>query len=171
MRLFEGEKLTFSKKQLYTNAKTSEEINEKYIRGDVRIVTEQARYPLSNITLMLNSGDYELNPEFQRRKRWNRLRQSRLIESFIMNVPIPPIFLYEIAYSHYEVMDGLQRLTAIKEFYESKFQLTGLEQWPELNGMSYKTLPDQVKKALIGAIYHQSSCLEKQLKMNKKPRV
>lgn len=51
-----------------------------------------------------------------------------------MNIPIPPIFLYEYEFSKYEVMDGLQRLTAIKEFYDDKFPLEGLEYWKELNG-------------------------------------
>ncbi|MDY0280540.1 MAG: DUF262 domain-containing protein [Salinivirgaceae bacterium] len=97
---------------------------------------------------MLNSGDYNLNPEFQRRKRWSTTKQSRLVESFIMNVPIPPIFLYEVAYSQYEVMDGLQRLTAINEFYSNKFALTGLDQWSELNGMYYNTLPEQVRRGI-----------------------
>jgi len=65
-----------------------------------------------------------------------------------MNVPIPPIFLYEVSYSRYEVMDGLQRLTAINEFYTGKFSLMGLDQWPELNGMYYSTLPDQVRRGI-----------------------
>ena len=76
---------------------SDQEINEKYKRGEIRIVTEQARYPLDSIQTMLDSkqGDskkYILNPEYQRRKRWDNTRKSRLIESFIMNVPIPPIF-------------------------------------------------------------------------------
>jgi hypothetical protein len=65
-----------------------------------------------------------------------------------MNVPIPPIFLYEDTLSHYEVMDGLQRLTAIYEFYTNKFKLQGLEEWPELNGYKYSNLPEQVKKGI-----------------------
>lgn len=149
MELFEGERIDFSCEQ-HPSLRTAsaEEINDKYIRGDVRIVTETARYPLNTILTMLESGDYELNPEFQRRKRWSRIKQSRLIESFIMNVPIPPIFLYEVAYSQYEVMDGLQRLTAISEFYKGKYALTGLDQWPELNDMYYHTLPDQVRRGI-----------------------
>src|SRR5690606_6802126 len=127
---------------------TDEEINQKYIKGEVRIVTEQARYPLSSIVTMLSSQDYSLNPEFQRRHRWNIQQKSRLIESFIMNVPIPPIFLYEDSYSHYEVMDGLQRLTAIYEFYSNKFALEGLEQWPELNGKTYETLLIQISRGI-----------------------
>jgi len=123
-------------------------INQKYILGDVRIVTEQARYPLSSVPSMVDGGDYELSPEFQRRHRWDITKKSRLIESFIMNVPIPPIFLYEDSFSHYEVMDGLQRMTAIYEFYSDRFYLEGLEEWPELNGRKYSTLPEQLKRGI-----------------------
>lgn len=128
--------------------KTDEEINDKYLKGEVRIVTEQARYPLSTIKDMFNGKDYILNPDFQRRLRWDSAKQSKLIESFIINVPIPPIFLYEKEYSVYEVMDGLQRITAIKEFYEDRYVLEGLEIWPELNGKKYSTLPEQVRKGI-----------------------
>jgi hypothetical protein len=71
-----------------------------------------------------------------------------LIESFIMNVPIPPIFLYEVEYSKYEVMDGLQRMTAIYEFYKDRFPLAGLDEWRELNGLRYSELPEQVQKGI-----------------------
>jgi hypothetical protein len=127
---------------------TDDEINNKYKRGEIRIVTEQARYPLDSIQAMIDSKKYILNPEYQRRKRWNNIRKSRLIESFIMNVPIPPIFLYEIDYSIYEVMDGLQRLTAIYDFYRSEFPLEGLEYWQELNNKRYDDLPEQVRRGV-----------------------
>ncbi|QLE53593.1 DUF262 domain-containing protein (plasmid) [Nostoc sp. C057] len=127
---------------------SDDEINEKYKKGEIRIVTEQARYPLDSIETMLDSKKYILNPEYQRRKRWENARKSRLIESFIMNVPIPPIFLYEVDYSIYEVMDGLQRLTAIYDFYKGKFNLEGLEYWRELNGRNCQNLPEQVKRGI-----------------------
>ena len=127
---------------------SDDEINEKYNKGEIRIVTEQARYPLNSIEAMLDSEKYIRNPEYQRRKRWNNTRKSRLVESFIMNVPIPPIFLYEIDYSIYEVMDGQQRLTAIYDFYKGKFELEGLEYWQELNGRNYQNLPEQVQKGI-----------------------
>lgn len=124
-------------------------INAKYARGEVRIVTEQARYPLPTVVDMYaDKKKYVLNPDFQRRHRWDRQKQSRLVESFIMNVPIPPIFLYEVEYSRYEVMDGLQRMTAIFEFYSDKFALTDLEEWGELNGLRYSELPEQVQKGI-----------------------
>ena len=149
IKYFEGENIVIKGKTSKEEKKMPEkEINEKYLNGKVRIVTEQARYPLNSILSMLNSGDYELHPEFQRRRRWNRIKQSRLIESFIMNVPIPPIFLYEQEFATYEVMDGLQRLTAIRDFYLDKYELSGLEFWPELEGYKYSTLPKAVKQGI-----------------------
>ncbi|EDY37127.1 conserved hypothetical protein [Cyanobium sp. PCC 7001] len=149
MDLFPGELLALTDTESDNEARLSDElINQKYIKGDVRIVTEQARYPLSSVPSMVQSQDYELNPEFQRRHRWDNLKKSRLIESFIMNVPIPPIFLYEDRFSHYEVMDGLQRMTAIYEFYTDRFSLEGLEEWPELNGRLYSDLPEQIKRGI-----------------------
>ena len=123
-------------------------INEKYQKGEIRIVTEQARYPLNTIAQMTESENYILRPEFQRRHRWDRKKQSLLIESFIMNIPIPPIFLYEKEFSYYEVMDGLQRMTAISDFYNDKYALTGLEYWKELEGRKYSTLPEKIKRGI-----------------------
>lgn len=149
IKKFENENIEiFKTEEINNHIVSDEEINEKYISGEVRIVTEQARYPLDTICTMLNSGKYLLRPDFQRRRRWDRSKQSRLIESFIMNIPIPPIFLYEYEYSKYEVMDGLQRLTAIKEFYDDKFPLEGLEYWKELNGKKYSELPQEIKSGI-----------------------
>ncbi|ROQ98212.1 uncharacterized protein DUF262 [Streptomyces sp. 2132.2] len=127
---------------------TDEEINERYDRGEIRIVTEQARYPLDSITSLLDSGNYKLDPDYQRRHRWSTDQKSRLIESFIMNVPVPPIFLYEYDFNRYEVMDGLQRLTAVKEFYSNAFSLSGLEYWTELEGMPYSKLPSRIRDGI-----------------------
>jgi hypothetical protein len=127
---------------------TDEEVNEKYVKGDVRIVTEQARYQLTTIAGMVESDYYELNPEFQRRRRWNVEKKSRLIESFIMNVPVPPIFLYEDEFSHYQVMDGIQRLFTIYEFYKDKLELESLKEWKELNGRTYSKLPEQIRRGI-----------------------
>ncbi len=147
--LIPGESLNLFASAVVPEAVQSiEQINEKYSKGEVRIVTEQARYPLNTIRSLVESDDYILNPEFQRRHRWDVDRKSRLIESFIMNVPIPPIFLYEKEYSVYEVMDGLQRLTAISQFYKDEYVLQNLSEWTELNGFKYSTLPEQIRKGI-----------------------
>ncbi|MFE1242958.1 DUF262 domain-containing protein [Fictibacillus sp. NPDC058756] len=149
MVLFDGEVIErFNTNRDDFPAFSEEQINEKYAKGDVRIVTEQGRFQLTTIESIVEGSDYILNPEFQRRHRWDVERKSRLVESFIMNVPVPPIFLYEVDFSLYEVMDGLQRLTAIYEFYKNKFALTALEEWKELNGLTYSELPSQVRKGI-----------------------
>lgn len=146
-----GEVFSLKTKQEFILENISDgEINEKYRKGEMRIITEQGRINLDSIVAILESkqGDkkkYILNPEYQRRKRWDTKRKSLLIETFIMNVPLPPIYLYEIEYAIYEVMDGLQRLTAIYDFYKGKFALEGLEYWQELNGKKYEELPTNVK--------------------------
>lgn len=147
--LFPGEQVEFaSDGSTVAPTVLDDDLNQRYADGAVRIVTEQARYQLSQIPQMVASEDYRLDPEFQRRHRWDRLQKSRLIESIIINVPIPPIFLYEVGYAKYEVMDGLQRLTAISDFYQNKFALEGLEEWPELNGKTYETLPEAVRRGV-----------------------
>lgn len=148
MNLYEGENID-TKEELSQQVNLSDEaINKKYREGEIRIVTEQARYPLNTISAMVHSEEYKLNPEYQRRHRWNNGKRSRLIESLIMNVPLPPIFLYEFEYSNYEVMDGLQRLTAISSFYDDEFELEGLSKWPELNGKKYSNLPKLVRQGI-----------------------
>jgi hypothetical protein len=147
--LFDGESLSFEVIDPDLGMLSPDSvINEKYVRGEIRIVTEQARYPLNTIAQMVESESYQLSPEYQRRHRWSPERQSKLIESLIMNVPIPPVFLYEYDYSRYEVMDGLQRLTAIHDFYKDKFALVGLTQWGELNGRTYSGLPDKIREGI-----------------------
>ena len=149
MQLFQGEAIPSAGRGEISSLVVSDSvINEKYVRGDIRIVTEQARYPLSSVPGIVQSDSYRLSPEYQRRHRWSRERKSRLIESLIMNVPIPPIFLYEYDYSKYEVMDGLQRLTAINDFYSNAFELQGLVQWSELNGRKYENLPEKVREGV-----------------------
>ena len=138
------------------------DINSKYVKGEVRIVTEQARYPINSIANIVEDADYTSSPEYQRRHRWDQVRKSRLIESLIMNVPVPPIFLYEFDYSKYEVMYGLQRLTAIHEFYRNKYAPTGLVEWPELNGRTYEALPSKVREGIrnrrdIGDASHRNA--------------
>ncbi len=128
---------------------TDAEINEKYAAGEQRIVTESNREKIPNFVKALEKPDYmRIRPFYQRRDRWDDERQSRLIESFIMNIPVPPLFLYERDFNKYEVMDGQQRITALKSFYAGEFKLKGLTIWPELNGRTYSTLPSNVRNGL-----------------------
>lgn len=152
-KLLKTEKVSFEPEAASPTV-TDEALNLRYVKGDVRIVTESARYSLAGILAMMNEmladgkHRYKLDPEYQRRHRWNKARKSRLIESFLMNVPVPPVFLYETDLARFEVMDGRQRLTALSEFYSDKLVLEGLEYWGDLDGRTYSTLPDKVRDGI-----------------------
>lgn len=149
-RMAESETFMWNK-SIHEDAQTmtDAEINEKYRAGEQRIVTESNREKIPNFVGALEKPNYmKVRPFYQRRQRWDISRRSKLIESFIMNIPVPPLFLYEKDFNQYEVMDGQQRITSLKSFYAGEFKLSGLEIWPELNGRTYSTLPSQVKHGL-----------------------
>lgn len=149
MELFNGEKFINKKSEIEKAQNDNDDkINKKYDSGEVRIVTEQARYPLPTLKDMFSDNKYNLHPDFQRRRRWSQEKKSKLIESFIINVPVPPVFLYEIDYANFEVMDGLQRITTIIDFYKDLYVLEGLEEWKELNGKKYSELPIRIKEGI-----------------------
>ncbi len=128
---------------------TDAEINAKYESGEQRILTEMNREKLPSFVEALNKPGYmDVQPFYQRRPRWDAKMQSRLIESFLINIPVPSVILYEKDYNSYEVMDGQQRITAIRDFYNNQLTLTGLELWPELNGRTYDTLPAKIKSGI-----------------------
>lgn len=158
-QLLDNEQISFGDDVAKPKA-SDEELNSRYVKGDIRIVTESARYSLAGILAMLQETvalegpdgrrelRYKLDPEYQRRHRWSVERKSRLIESFLMNVPVPPVFLYERDLARYEVMDGRQRLTALSEFYADKFALEGLQYWSDLDGRMYSQLPSKVRDGI-----------------------
>src|SRR5690625_3370754 len=100
---------------------------------------------------MYENEELEISPEYQRLFRWHEENQSRFIESLILEMPIPPIYVIEIEDGIYELIDGLQRLSSYLHFRgalkknsdeeQSFLQLTGCDIVQELNGYSYDTLP------------------------------
>lgn len=90
---------------------TDQEIEEFFEHGRLRVVQERNDFFLPHVVDFIEGRKWgNLRPEYQRRLRWDRTKKSRLIESFIMNVPVPPVFLYEKSIGSFEVMDGQQRL-------------------------------------------------------------
>ena len=114
-----------------------------------RVVYQTNNFLLPQIRdLIVDGDDVNLRPEYQRRLRWTNIQKSLLIESLLLNVPVPPVFFYENDLARYEVMDGQQRLNAIKEFLNNSFKLRGLQIIPTLNGRTYAQLPSKVKRSL-----------------------
>jgi hypothetical protein len=114
-------------------------LEKKYHTQMRQIVTQKIELPISALISMIET-QIDLNPDFQRRERWHSERQSRFIESLIMNVPVPPVFLGEDDYGKYVVLDGRQRLTAVSAFLRNEYKLKKLEIWEELNGSTYSDL-------------------------------
>lgn len=75
-------------------------------------------YPMSigELTSMYKERELDLNPDFQRFFRWNINQKSKFIESILLGVPIPSIFVSQDTEGRWDVIDGLQRLSTIFEF-------------------------------------------------------
>ena len=89
-----------------------------------------------------------MNPDWQREYVWTSKRASRLIESFLIGLPVPVIYLAVNNENEYEVIDGLQRLTSVFNFLNNELKLTGLEIKNELNGLQFKNLPKLLQNKL-----------------------
>ncbi|MDQ1315007.1 MAG: hypothetical protein QG662_1116 [Pseudomonadota bacterium] len=130
-------------------AATQQDPDEFFSKNAFRIVYQTNNFFLPQIKDLIEKGEVlNLRPEYQRRLRWTTAQKSRLIESLLLNIPVPPIFLYESEAARYEVMDGQQRLNAVREFIAGDFALTGLPVLKPLNGIRYYRCPPRIKRAL-----------------------
>jgi hypothetical protein len=120
-----------------------------FAKNAFRMVYQTNNFFLPQIRDLIEKGEVlNLRPEYQRRLRWSTPQKSRLIESLLLNIPVPPVFLYESEAARYEVMDGQQRLNAVQEFIAGDFALTGLPVLKPLSGIRYSRCPPRIKRAL-----------------------
>lgn len=105
-----------------------------------RIFTDKSDPPISSLYEQYKSGDLILDPHFQRRKVWDDSRSSRLIESAILEVPIPVFYFAEEPDGRLEVIDGQQRLAAFFRFLDNEYALKSLKAVPDLIGKHFKDL-------------------------------
>jgi hypothetical protein len=135
-----------AKKVAKTDFKT---IEEKFDRTAFNLTQERNDFLLPQVLDFVQQKKWlNLRPEYQRRQVWDDAKRSLFIESLLLNVPIPPVFLYEYDLSRYEVMDGQQRLNSILDFYENRFALKKLDRWNEINGFRYSELPESLRRGL-----------------------
>ncbi|MCK4131027.1 DUF262 domain-containing protein [Ralstonia solanacearum] len=129
--------------------KTVEEIEKSILESPFRAIYQTNNFLLPQIKDVVDEArTVNLRPEYQRRSRWSSKQKSLLIESFLLNIPVPPIFLFEGELARYEVMDGQQRLLSIREFFSNQFRLSSLSVLAPLNGRSYSELPSRTKRTL-----------------------
>lgn len=122
-----------------------------------RVKTEKLDLPVETLHIWVQRGKLELQPEFQRNFVWNKAKASQLIESLILEIPIPVIYVAEDQNKKYEVVDGQQRLTSICSYLDGmfpngdNFSLSGAQVLTELNGKAFKELSTDVQEKIIGS--------------------
>ena len=107
-----------------------------------KIRVDQQMLSVKYMLELMDQDLIELNPGYQRRRVWkDNKKKSLLIESLMLRIPIPAFYFYENEDGKYQVIDGQQRLTTIKEFVDGKFRLNGLEYLgKEYNKRKFKDL-------------------------------
>jgi hypothetical protein len=81
------------------------------------VKTDDTKMTLGEIINLYKDGDLIINPEFQRAFRWNSEQKSRFIESILLGIPIPSIFVAADDDGRWELVDGLQRISTILQFF------------------------------------------------------
>lgn len=111
---------------------------------------------LDTVLRRIRQNRIRLAPSFQRNSVWDDTRKSRLIESMMLKIPLPMFYVSSDKDNNWDVVDGLQRITTIKEFilgnydsqkekYDEKgFKLKKLEFWRKLNGQTYDDIPGKL---------------------------
>ena len=146
---------------LISNRLLNQKLNDLYERGNRQNITELSRLTLLEISglsieyrkLVFSSAPYRQSIP------WTLIQKSRLIESFLLNIPVVPVILCELNGKADEIVDGEQRILSIVDFFANNFQLEGMESWVGLNGMTYQTLPGKIRDSLNRKYLHITTIL------------
>ncbi|GIO70068.1 DUF262 domain-containing protein [Paenibacillus sp. FSL M7-1455] len=112
-----------------------------------KIRTRSLDLSFNELLDMYENEELIISPEYQRLFRWTEGGQSRFIESLILEMPVPPIFVIELEEGVYELIDGLQRISSYLHFRgklpgrSSSLVLTDCDIVPELNNLTFDSLP------------------------------
>lgn len=116
--------------------------------GSKRVYTEKKDFPLSTIKEMFDDGEIIPQPDYQRDFVYDEAKSSKLVESALMGIPIPTIYLCEESDGTYSVIDGQQRMTSFVKFLKNEYRLKKLEELSDLNGLYFKDLNPNLKRTI-----------------------
>ena len=91
-------------------------LNDEIENAQRRVRTDAYQMSVGEVANMYKEGEFVINPDFQRLFRWEIGQKSRLVESLLLGIPIPSIFVFETEESKWELIDGLQRISTLLEF-------------------------------------------------------
>lgn len=120
--------------------------------GEVR--TESLDFSVGEIASLHAQKELIIQPEYQRLFRWSPEQKSRLVESVLLELPIPQIFVIENADGVFELIDGLQRVSSLLQFIQpellglEELELTGCDVVKSLNGTRFSDLPMSLRLRL-----------------------
>lgn len=121
--------------------------------SDTKVVIEKFDRSLAEFYRWQTKGKIIVDPEWQRQYVWDEKRASKLIESFLLKIPVPVIYLAKRKEDEkYEVIDGLQRLTSVFRYINNEFSLQKLDILKELNGKKFNDLSDSDQSALEDSV-------------------
>jgi hypothetical protein len=116
----------------------------------IRVSTKN--FSLRNVLDMIDSDDLELAPDFQRNRVWKQRQKSRLIESLLLQIPLPAFYFAEDSDGLLRVVDGLQRLSTIHSFVKLRdFILRDLEYLADEEGRRFDELSQVLQRRLFNA--------------------
>ena len=120
--------------------KEQDENTDNYPNLSIKI--EQAQYSIFELKRKYDKDRICIDPDFQRNLVWTNKHKSELIESVIMQIPLPLIYLAENEDGKLVVVDGRQRLTTFFQFLDNEFRLKDLKILPQINGMNFNELEE-----------------------------
>jgi Protein of unknown function DUF262 len=115
---------------------------------DRKLIAQPVDMAVSDLVAQITDGDLHLNPVYQRRYVWDDRKASKLIESLLINVPIPVCYFAEERDGTRSTIDGQQRLRTLHRFLNNQFRLRGLEVLSDLNGKRHFELSDRQQRLI-----------------------
>src|SRR6185437_10092460 len=89
---------------------------EEIVSAQRHVKTDAYQMSIGEIVSMYDSREIIIDPDFQRLFRWDNSQKSKFIESILLGIPIPSIFVFEREDGSWELIDGLQRVSTLLEF-------------------------------------------------------
>ncbi|MGQ4508244.1 DUF262 domain-containing protein [Dermabacteraceae bacterium P9123] len=126
---------------------TFSDVSKPWDPSKIRVSTKN--FSLRNVLDLIAEGSLELAPDFQRAKVWKNAQKARLIESVLLQIPLPTFYFTEDEDGEMHVIDGMQRLSTIQEFVrEEAFSLKDLEYIELEKDSKFSDLPDPWKRRI-----------------------
>lgn len=126
------------------SANSVEDVNEVYPNAEVRV--EKAQFSTIHLKRLVEErGELIIDPNFQRNKVWTNKQAAELVESILMGIPIPTIYLFEMKNGKKQVVDGRQRITAILDFLNDELPLKDLKILKQYNGNKFSELEPKMR--------------------------